>query len=382
MIDFSGQTKEAIQRRQLGRVPESVDKRELSLIQTALGPESWQFEGAYMDLDRMQRDARAQSAMGEALDDKVAERGLSRKAAVAAVRVGRFNIAVPPGARFSAMGGPGAPTFAAAESLGEQADGSWHSLLRCEAAGPGGNECGGRLLPITHMPGLELAELLGVHSAGAGEEEDEPLRRRYFASLTEQAFGGNAAAYRKLLTGMDEVGAAQIYPAYRGGGTVLCSVLDANCGIMAPATLEKIQGIVCPPEDPGGEPSDLGLGFAPIGAKATVATAAALPVSVEMELQLSAGSTPAGVQERVDEAVGAYFLSVRRAWGEPLAGSAAEYPVFVYRVRIISAVLALDGVVNVIGAALNGAERDIECVETGELQQAPFLDGQVTIHAS
>ena len=38
MIDFSGYTAKAIEKAMLGRVSNSLDKREGSLIQTAIGP--------------------------------------------------------------------------------------------------------------------------------------------------------------------------------------------------------------------------------------------------------------------------------------------------------------------------------------------------------
>ena len=52
MIDFSGKTYANILSDQLSRVPDDLDKREGSIIQTALGPVSWYLEGVYMDMQR------------------------------------------------------------------------------------------------------------------------------------------------------------------------------------------------------------------------------------------------------------------------------------------------------------------------------------------
>ena len=56
MIDFSnGYTYEEILGQMLGQVDSSLDKREGSLIQTALGPLAWYLEGLALLLDRVQK---------------------------------------------------------------------------------------------------------------------------------------------------------------------------------------------------------------------------------------------------------------------------------------------------------------------------------------
>ena len=86
MIDFSGYTAKAIEKAMLGRVSNSLDKREGSLIQTAIGPAAWYIEGMYMVLDQLQQNAFASTAVGQALDYKALERGIMRKGATLAVR--------------------------------------------------------------------------------------------------------------------------------------------------------------------------------------------------------------------------------------------------------------------------------------------------------
>ena len=85
MIDFSGYTKQAIEEAMLAQVDPSLDTRQGSLIQTALGPAAWYLEGLYMTLQQIQQNANADTAVGESLDLLVQERGLTRRAATAAV---------------------------------------------------------------------------------------------------------------------------------------------------------------------------------------------------------------------------------------------------------------------------------------------------------
>ena len=48
MIDFSGYTREAIQKEMLDQVDPNIDTREGSMIQAAIGPAAWYLEGVYM----------------------------------------------------------------------------------------------------------------------------------------------------------------------------------------------------------------------------------------------------------------------------------------------------------------------------------------------
>lgn len=67
MIDFSGYTREAIQKDMLDQVPDNLDKRQGSMIQTAIGPVAWYLEGLYMTLNQVQENAYADTAVGQAL---------------------------------------------------------------------------------------------------------------------------------------------------------------------------------------------------------------------------------------------------------------------------------------------------------------------------
>ena len=74
MIDFSRYTAKAIEKEMLSQVPDTIDTREGSIIQTAIGPAAWYLEGVYMLLDKMQDNAYAETAVGDYLDLIVQER--------------------------------------------------------------------------------------------------------------------------------------------------------------------------------------------------------------------------------------------------------------------------------------------------------------------
>lgn len=377
MIDFSNKTYRNILNEQLAKVPDTVDKREGSMIQTALGPESWYLEGVYLDLDRVQKNAHAETAGGEALELICAERGIRRKRAGKAVKRGTFNVPVPIGSRFSTIGEP-ALSYRVIEKLTEE-PGACVYYLECETPGTSGNSYTGALLAADYVTGLTLAGLDGLAEAGTEEESDESLRARYMETFDTPSFGGNAAAYRGAVLGMDGVGAVQIYPAWQGGGTVLCSILGSDMRPAPESVVKRVQQAICPLQNGGAEPSPAGYGFAPIGAAVTVVSADALEVdiacSVQFEAQASAETLRGQIRPKLEE----YLKEVNAEWGRQRRDQTQKHTVVVYRARIIQCVMSVDGVVNVTDVKLNGAGEDLYCTQTEKLQQVPVL-GEVMIN--
>jgi uncharacterized phage protein gp47/JayE len=167
MIDFSDKTYANLLNSQLMRVPETVDKRETSLISTALGPASWAIEGIYLILSQLQQNGSAMTAVGDALDLKVAERGITRSSPTPATYEGIFNVAVPEGARFSTITGTDSLVFFASNTMAST-DEYFHYEMVCETSGQTGNGKIGDLLPITFIPGLTLARLISLALPGTG----------------------------------------------------------------------------------------------------------------------------------------------------------------------------------------------------------------------
>lgn len=380
MIDFSNKTYANILAAQLNRVPDTIDKREGSMIQTALGPESWYLEGLYLDLDSVQKNAYAETAGGSWLNMLVAERGLERKAATRAVKKGIFNIQVPVGSRFSALTGSGYLTYKVTEFI-EQTDAGYAYKMECETVGEIGNNYSGQLVAVDYVTGLTSAQLTELLSGGTEEETDASLRERYFATFDVATFGGNIASYRNAILAIEGVGAVQIYSAWQGGGTVLCSILDGNYKPAGSALIDRVQNVICPPEDDGTEPSPNGYGVAPIGAAVTIGTGEELKLDFSLTVQFlsSIQNGETVYKSQIEEKIEEYLKSVRQSWGAMLKSQKIEYAVTVYVSRIIYAILTIPEIVNVTDVTINGSALDVICVETSTVQQVPVL-GTVTIN--
>lgn len=380
MIDFSGYTAKAIEREMLAQVRADLDTREGSMIQTAIGPAAWYLEGLYMLLGQMQDNAYAETAVGESLDRIVWERGLERKLAVPAVRKGTFDVPVTSGSQFKTINGPDSVIFVAGDLL-SSGDGGYVYAMACQTPGTIGNSYVGPLLPITAISGLTSALLGDILTAGTADEEDGALRVRYYETFNVPAFGGNIQAYRNAILAVEGVGAVQVYPAWGGGGTVLCSILDDHMGPALAATVQRVQDIICPSGDGGTAPSADGYGMAPIGAAVTITTATPLTIDVACGIEFAAGVQNGAetYRSRIVQEIQAYLDTVTRSWGSPLKGHKVEYAVSVYVSRIVYAILTIEQVVNVTDVTVNGSGDDLHLIETADLQQVPVL-GEVVIN--
>lgn len=370
MIDFTSKTYRNLLRAQLDRVPDSLDKREGSLIQTAIGAGAYALEEFYLELDQVQRGAYLQTAVGQDLDYLAVLANVRRYPASAAVRLGVFNVDIPLGSRFSTIDGAESVNFEAIERVGP---GQYRML--CETPGTIGHRYTGPILPITYIQGLTSAQLTDILVAGDDEEDDESLRRRAIDALTEQPFGGNVADYKRVVLAIDGVGGLQVYPHWQGGGTVKLSVLGADWMPASAELVEAVQNTVDPPPDQG-----LGYGTAPIGATVTVTAPEAVTVAVSASLSIGGGYTLDQLRPLLVEAVEAYLLSIRQDWDTPETSGRTDYASWVYAARVTAAMLSVRGVINVTDLTLNGAAEDLALSETGELQQVPVL-GEVALRA-
>lgn len=372
MQDFSAATYQNILNYMLSLVPDTYDKRDTSPLQTALGPAAYVFEGFYLSLDFVQRQAFIQTASGDSLDLLAVLAGITRKQATAAVKTGVFDCSVPIGARFSTINGTDSINFVVISAITE---GSTYRL-RAETVGEIGNRYSGPILPIDSIEGLNSAQLTDLLIPGENTEEDEPFRVRIIERLNSRSFGGNVAQYVEEIEAMDGVGAVQVYPVWNGGGTVCCSILGADFLPASSELVQLVQDAIDPPPGQG-----LGLGLAPIGAQVSITAPQAVPVDVSATLTLAAGYELETMQQPAQDAVSAYLLQVRKNWDVNVSSTAVTYSAEVYLARVLAALIGMDGVVNVTALTLNGTAADLVLQQTGALQQVPVI-GKVELYGA
>lgn len=347
-------TYEEILQRCLDRIPNSLDKRQGSIIYDALAPCCVELAQMYIELAGVYDQVFIDTAVGEALDALVRQNGLTRKGATKAIRKGEFNMVVPVGSRFS----DGENSYVVIENI----EGTTNSKLQCEQAGVVGNSYYGSLTPITYFIGLTKAELTDIVDLGDDIESDDQLRERYMETATAPQFGGNVSDYQNKVKALEGVGGCKVIPIWNGGGTVKLIITNTQGGAPTKALVDGVQEQVDPTQD------QAGIGIAPIGHIVTVEGAEEVEIEVESSFTLEAGVTREGIQESVNKAITDYFTALSKEWD-------SQDNIIVRISQIETRLLGVSGVLDLDSTTINGSSGNI----TLQSNQIPVLYGGVII---
>lgn len=373
---------EYLKKQALDQVPEDVDKRQGSVIYDTIMPGNYNQAEMYLELSYAYKNTSPYTAVDEYLDSKVIEKGIKRKNATKAVKKAVFEFIgnpkpIPIGARFSRIDDLDIVYKVISIFTNTNGDVVPNAyLLECETEGITGNSYVGELLPITHINNLSKVELTSLITPARDSESDDDLRSRYFQAFEEQPFGGNIADYRSKVGSIQGVGAIQVYPVWKGGGTCKCSVVDTEYN---PASKEFIDIITkeIDPENALGE-KGTGLGKAPIGHKVTIDTPREVVLNVRANVEVANGYTLDIVRPNILSEIKSYILSVKKTWGIP--DDLNNHKLNVYISRMTSHMLNVEGVDNITNVTINNATKDIVLTQTATLQEIPKM-GELVLNA-
>lgn len=297
---FEDKSYESILADMLARVPNTLDKRQGSIIWDALSPAAAELAQAYIDLDTVLNNAFADTATGTYLDMKCSEIGVTRIQASKTIQKGEFtgnggfafNVSI--GSRFSI---PNTQiNFVVTEKI---SDGVFK--MQCETAGSTGNTVTGQLIPITYIDGLETATLTEILILGEDTESDDNLRERYFNKAQNISKDGNSAQYIEWADEFAGIGNVKVFPLWNGANTIKISILNADNDIASSTLIDSFQDYL----DPGSQ--GLGEGQAPIGAICTVSTASYKNIDIAANIVVASGYTLEQAITAASTAINAYF---------------------------------------------------------------------------
>lgn len=318
--------------RMLERVPDSIDKREGSVIYDALAPAAAELQLMYIELDTILNETFADTASREYLIRRAKERGITPEEATYAVLKGEFNIEVPIGSRFNCND----LNYVVEEKLEED----FKYKVRCESTGTAGNKNMGDMIPIDYIEGLEYARLTEVLIPGEDEENTEVFRKRYFASFDSKAYGGNVQDYLEKTNSIPGVGSTKVTPVWNGGGTVKLTILDSTFNVASAELIKDVQNKI----DPTGDGH--GVGIAPIGHVVTVDTAEGIIVNISTSITFDESFSFEQLKEQIKEKVEGYMLELRKEW--------ANQTNTVVRIAQIEArIMSVNGVLDIQNTKLN-----------------------------
>lgn len=382
---FEDTTYEVILQRMLDRVSAKFDKREGSVIWDTHSPAAIEFQILYLALDTIIQEAYGDTATREFLILRCRERGMTPYKATKAILKGEFSPADVDvlGKRFNI----GEMNYLVTEQM---AQGIYK--VQCEAEGEEGNRYLGTMIPIEYIRNLETAELTEVLIPGEEEEGTEELRRRYFESFVEKAFGGNVKDYLEKTNAIAGVGCTKVIRVWNGdikpsqmipsdavkawygrivdtlaeepknwlkavyqaakekklttGGTVLLVILNSEFDLASKALIETVQKTM-DPEAYAGE----GYGLAPIGHVVSVKSAEGITITVRTGITFEQGYSWSNLQKSIEDVITAYFLELRRSW--------ADTENLIIRVsQIETRILGIKGIIDIRGTTLNGVEEN------------------------
>lgn len=331
---FENQSYETILSRMLATVPNDIDKREGSIIYTALAPAAAELTQAYRILEGVLRLSFAGTSSGEWLEKRTAELGVNREKATNALRAGVFMnaqnqpIDIPLNSRFSLD----TLNYTAFERMEKG-----RYKMRCETPGSAGNRQFGLMLPIDYVEGLAKAELAEVLIPGEDTETDASLLNRYQLRVRQPATSGNTYQYRQWAMEVPGVGDAKIFPLWNGPGTVKVLIIDTEkqpaSTTLVSATAQYIESV------------------RPIGAEVTVAAGVEKSIEVTVTVVLASGFTLSEVQNAFAEAVREYLKET------------AFKVSYVSGAKIGTLLLSTPGVIDYTDLKLNGSTANVALSE-------------------
>lgn len=358
----------------LDNVPNDIDKREGSIIYDAVAPAAMVSAQQSLSLANILRETYIKTAQGEFLDYRAVEHGTSRYAATNTEVKAKFNdddgnpINVNIGDRFASIAE--SPIFYTVIKTND--DGT--AELQAEEAGTSGNSYLGQILPITPNDNLAWAEITEITIPARDEETDDHLRARLLNSNSWVAYGGNVADYLDMTSKIYDVGATQVYPTWDGPGTVKLVILNNDLMPASSTLVKKVKEEIDPEES-----TTQGYGLAPIDHRVTVVAPETFKVDITMNVTITDSANVDTIKADIKTSLEEFFKSLRKNWNAVNPTVGRGYSMIIYRSKILSKVMMIEGMANAAMPRLNGKDEDLQLVFNNTTSQLPVL-GEVTIN--
>ena len=358
----------------LDNVPDDIDQREGSVIYDALAPAAMVMAQQSLSLANIVKQTYIKTAQGQFLDYRAAEHGTARYAATQTEVKAKFldsdgnainNVQI--GDQFASIGET--PIFYTVQKINDDLTGE----LTADDPGTTANSYIGQILPVTSNDSLSWAEITEIVAPARDEETDDHLRDRLLKADDWIAYGGNITDYLAMLSKISEVGAGQVYPVWNGAGTVKLVIVDNNLMPASTELVKKVKNIIDPTDN-----ESQGYGLAPIDHQVTVVAPTPLTVNIAATVNIDGTHGADIVKAKIKTAIEEYFKLLRQSWNTIDPKTGRGYSQTIYRSKILSQIMMVDGVINASVPTLNGSDQDIALVFDNQTSQLPVL-GEVKL---
>lgn len=353
---FENMTFENILQDVLDNAPDGIDTRQGSIFYDAVAGPCLKIAKLYTDIDIARKMASIATAIGDDLDDKADEYGVTRHAATPAKYRFSFEGTTPEtGTRFY---NDGLYFLLRYNTL----EGEYY--LEAEVPGESGNViyAGTAAIPVNEIEGLKNAKFGEIYENGTDREKDESLRTRVREKIAGPAENGNKQHYKTWCESIDGIGHARIYPLWNGPNTVKAVLIDSSGRACSSAKIAEVQKYIDPATNGYTATVDgyaytvgdgLGEGVANLGAHFTAVSAREIKIDVSFTADLASGFTPQEVRSQAQEAIAAYLKDLTLT-------TAAADDVVIRAARIGAIIIELDSVLDYKDLTLNGGTENIK----------------------
>lgn len=347
---------ESLLQSMLDLVPDTLDKREGSVIYQTLAPTAYLIAQQSFMLAYMTDLLFADTAVEQWLDRVTSDFGVDRMPATYSVRqINTFDadsnpMDVPIGTKF----GINELTFTTTEKI---ATGQFKAT--CDQIGAQGNLYSGTILPVDNVNGLGSATLvLNPLIPSTNAETDESLRARFYEYARQSPYGGNIADYEQKTLAIPGVGEVKVFTAVdMSAGHVGLIIGDDNGNKATQTLIDEVQALM----------GTSGEGIAPIGHTVTVSTSTDFTINVAAGIKLKTGTSFAVVQPVVVETITNYINSI------------GFNDTTVFYAKLVAAILnAHESIIDVGTVTMNGVSTNLSLTKTYASYQVPVL-GTVTV---
>lgn len=358
----------------LDNVPNDLDKREGSIIYDAVAPAAMVSAQQSLSLANIIRETYVKTAQGEFLDYRAVEHGTNRYTATNTEVKARFKdddgnpVNVEVGDRFASIAE--SPIFYTVIKAND--DGT--AEMQAEESGTSANSYIGQVLPVTPNDSLSWAEIVEITIPARDEENDDHLRARLLNSNSWVAYGGNVADYLDMTSKIPDVGATQVYPVWDGPGTVKLVILNNDLMPASQTLIKKVKEEIDPEDN-----ETQGYGLAPIDHRVTVVAPETFEVNIVMNVTTAENASIDTIRTNIKASLEELFKSLRKDWSTIDSVTGRGYKLTVYRSKILSRAMTLEGVVNATMPQLNSKDEDLQLVFNNTTSQLPVL-GEVTVN--
>lgn len=230
---------------------------------------------------------------GEYLDGHARARGITRRAATAAVGeitiTGAANTSIPAGSVFSTASINEEPSvsYQTTETVRIPEGGAVTVRVQCMEAGAAGNTTPNTIIMVSSkITGITAVTNAEAVTGGTEEEGDESLIDRVVEYDRTQGdnFVGSAADYKRWATNVQGVGEADVIPAQDNSGRVTIILTDLNGDAATEELCAAVYNYIMRPDAPDER-------LAPVNALLSVEPPATIAIGVNATIELEEGAT-------------------------------------------------------------------------------------------